>query len=209
VTYALTPVPSPDIGRGDGSEGESEQSMKATEILMDEHRVIERVLTALEKAAGRVESGLMRPGFFVDAAEFIKGFADGCHHKKEEGVLFVALVAHGVPDRDGPVGVMLAEHEQGRAFTRAMHAAAQKWDAGDPLARSEVARNALGYVALLRQHIFKENNVLFPMADRVIPLAEQDQVTEDFERVEHEETGEGVHEKYLALAEKLEKEAYV
>ncbi len=54
---------------------------------MDEHRVIERVLTALEKAAGRLESGLMRPGFFVDAAEFIKGFADGCHHKKEEGVL--------------------------------------------------------------------------------------------------------------------------
>jgi hemerythrin-like domain-containing protein len=183
--------------------------MKATDILMDEHRVIERVLTALEKAAGRLESGQTRPGFFVDAAEFIKGFADGCHHKKEEGVLFVAMVAHGVPDRGGPVGVMLAEHEQGRVFTRAMHAAVQEWEAGDPLARSEVARNALGYIALLRQHIFKEDNVLFPMANRVIPPAEQDQVTEDFERVEHKETGEGVHEKYLALAEKLEKEAHV
>jgi len=183
--------------------------MKATEILMDEHRVIEHVLTALEKAAGRLESGLMCPGFFVDTAEFIKGFTDGCHHKKEEGVLFVAMVAHGVPDRGGPMGVMLAEHEQGRAFTRAMHAAAKKWETGDLSARSEVARNALGYVALLRQHIYKEDNVLFPMANRVIPSTEQDKVAEDFERVEHEETGEGVHEKYLALAEKLEKEAHV
>ena len=180
--------------------------MKATEILMDEHRVIERVLAALEEAAQRLEGGQMRAGFFTDAAGFIKGFADGCHHKKEEGVLFVAMTAHGVPQQGGPIGVMLAEHEQGRAFTRGMRAAAQKWEAGDPSARSEVARNALGYVALLRQHIFKENNVLFPMADSVIPLAEQNQVTEDFERVEHEETGEGVHEKYLALAEKLEKE---
>jgi hemerythrin-like domain-containing protein len=62
-------------------------------------------------------------------------------------------------------------------------------------------------VALLRQHIYKEDNILFPMADRVIPLEKQEKVAEDFERIEHEETGEGVHEKYLALAEVLEKES--
>jgi hemerythrin-like domain-containing protein len=59
----------------------------------------------------------------------------------------------------------------------------------------------------LRQHIDKENNVLFPMADQVIPPTEHERVTEGFEHVEHEETGEGVHEKYLALADKLEAEA--
>ena len=180
--------------------------MKATEILMDEHRVIERVLAALEEAAQRLEGGQMRAGFFTDAAGFIKGFADGCHHKKEEGVLFVAMTAHGVPQQGGPIGVMLAEHEQGRAFTRGMREAAQKLEAGDGSARGAVIVNARGYVTLLRQHIYKEDNVLFPMADRVIPPESQAKVTEDFERVEHEETGAGVHEKYLALAEKLEKE---
>ncbi len=181
--------------------------MKAADILMDEHRVIERVLTVLETAAQRLESAQpISPAFFMNAADFIKGFADGCHHKKEEGVLFVAMMAHGVPDRGGPIGVMLAEHEQGRAFTRAMLSAAQRLEAGDQSARGEVVSNALGYVTLLRQHIFKEDNILFPMADRVIPPAEQEKVSADFERVEHEETGAGVHEKYLALAEKLEKE---
>jgi hemerythrin-like domain-containing protein len=66
--------------------------------------------------------------------------------------------------------------------------------------------NARGYAALLRQHIQKEDQVLFPMAGRIIPADKQEQVVEDFEKVEHEETGAGVHEKYLALAEALEKE---
>jgi hemerythrin-like domain-containing protein len=149
----------------------------------------------------------VRPGFFLDAADFIKGFADGCHHKKEEGVLFEAMAAAGLPKQAGPIAVMLTEHEQGRAYTRGMREAAGRLAAGDASAREAVVRNALGYAALLRQHIQKENGILFPMADQVIPVAKQAQVADDFERVEHEETGEGVHEKYLALAEVLEREA--
>jgi hemerythrin-like domain-containing protein len=182
--------------------------MQATDILMEEHRVIERVLTSLETSARRLETGeAVRPGFFLDAADFVKGFADGCHHKKEEGVLFTALVDAGLPRQVGPVGVMLADHEQGRAYTRNMRAAAERLDAGDAAARADVVRNALGYVELLRQHIGKEDHVLFPMAAEMLPPAEQTTLIERFETIEHEETGEGVHEKYLALAEALEKEA--
>ncbi len=180
--------------------------MEATQILMDEHRVIERVLTALEKAAGSAaENKPIQPGYFLEAADFIKGFADGCHHAKEEKVLFEAMVSSGIPREGGPVGVMLAEHEQGRTFVRAMRAGAEKWQAGDDTGRSEVVVAANGYVELLRAHIYKEDNVLFPLAERVIAPEAQQRVSEDFERIEHEETGEGVHEKYLALAEKLEK----
>ncbi|OQA41761.1 MAG: iron-sulfur cluster repair di-iron protein [Chloroflexi bacterium ADurb.Bin325] len=182
--------------------------MKATEVLMEEHRVIERVLASLEKAAGDLNEGReVRPGFFIETTDFIKGFADGCHHVKEENVLFEAIVQAGLPREAGPVGVMLSEHEQGRAYTRGMREAAQRLADGDFLARGDVVRNALGYVGLLRQHIQKEDGILFPMADQVIPAAQQDAVWDGFERVEHEETGEGVHEKYLALAEKLEREA--
>ena len=68
-------------------------------------------------------------------------------------------------------------------------------------------RNALGYVGLLRQHIGKEDGVLFPLADQMIPPERQDSLTDRFETIEHEETGEGVHEKYLALADALGREA--
>jgi hemerythrin-like domain-containing protein len=181
--------------------------MKATEILMSEHRVIERVITSLETAAAALSSGAnIRPEFFLQAADFVRGFADGCHHKKEEGVLFKALAANGLPEDQGPVGMMLLEHEQGRGFIRGLRAAAQDLANGNQAARAEVVKNALGYGSLLRQHIQKEDKVLFPMADQVIPLDEHDAVIDGFEHVEHEETGAGVHEKYLALAEALEKE---
>ena len=181
--------------------------MKATQILMEEHRVIERVITSLEEATRRMEQGdSVRPDFFVEASQFIKGFADGCHHKKEEGVLFKAMIASGMPSEGGPVSMMLVEHEQGRAYTRGMREAAQAWQAGDQSARERVIWNARGYATLLREHIAKEDGVLFPIANQIISLPEQDKVADGFEHVEHEETGEGVHEKYLALANRLELE---
>ena len=181
--------------------------MKATEILMSEHRVIERVVASMEQAAHRLEAGEeIRPGFFLDAAEFVKGFADGCHHMKEEQVLFKTMVENGMSTQEGPVAAMLFEHEQGRAYIRQLREATLRLQAGDKSAAGEVVRNARGYAALLLQHIMKEDHVLFPMADRVIPQDQHEGVFEGFERVEHEETGEGVHEKYLALAGALEKE---
>jgi hemerythrin-like domain-containing protein len=181
--------------------------MQATDILMQEHRVIEGVLDTLQTATQMMDSNtLVRPGFFIEAADFIRGFADGCHHHKEEGVLFKMMVSNGMAEDSGPVGMMLSEHEMGRKFTRAMRSAAENWDHGDESARQEVLENARGYVALLRQHILKEDKILFPMADQVIPEVEHQAVFDGFEKVEHEETGEGIHEKYLALAGKLSEE---
>jgi hemerythrin-like domain-containing protein len=178
--------------------------MKATEILMEEHTVIIRVLDALEKAGNAPD---VQPGFYIQVSDFIRGFADGCHHRKEENVLFKAMSQSGVPVEGGPIGMMLAEHQLGREYTQAMRSGAQKWESGDPAGRREAAEAAYRYSALLRQHILKENHVLFPMADRFIPSDAQGQVAEDFERMEHEETGEGIHEKYLALVNTLEAQA--
>lgn len=182
--------------------------MTPTEILMHEHRVIEHVLGALEIAAGRAAADQpVRPGFFIDAAEFISHFADGCHHHKEEGMLFETMASTGFPKDVGPIAVMLAEHEMGRQYTRGMRSAAQRWADGDGSAREDVIAQARGYAALLRQHIMKEDNILFPMADRMIPAAQQQALLAAFDRFEAEETGAGVHEQYHALAEQLEQEA--
>lgn len=181
--------------------------MEATDILKEEHRVIERVLNSLEKAAGFLQSGKpVDPGVFIKAADFIKGFADGCHHRKEEGVLFPAMQSAGIPAEHGPIGVMLAEHEHARKLTAAMRAAAGRLAGGDEAAAGDVARRALEYVTLLRGHIAKEDNVLFPMADQVIDGPARKEVSEAFHHVEDEETGEGVHQHYLTLAETIERE---
>jgi len=178
--------------------------VKATDILMNEHRIIERVLDALEVAARRVESGLpVPPEYFLEAADFIAGFADGCHHRKEEGVLFLELAASGMAIDQGPIAVMLNEHDQGRTFTRAIREAAHTMAEGDPSAGRALVANVLGYVALLHDHIIKEDEVLFPLADHLIPPDRHDQVLAAFARVEHLEAGPEAHQKYLDLADRL------
>jgi len=177
--------------------------MQATDILMEEHRVIEKVLDSLETAANRLSAGQTIPmDFFLKAADFIKNFADGCHHKKEEGILFVALEANGMPRDMGPVGMMLDEHEEGRRLTRAMREGAERVQAGDATAMSQIIQNALAYVTLLRQHIQKEDHILFPMADNVIPVGQHQQIMAEFNRIENEDD---VHEKYLRIADQLVK----
>jgi hemerythrin-like domain-containing protein len=179
--------------------------MKATQVLSEEHRVIERVLSALETGAWLLsQDEKFSADFFIQATDFIKGFADGCHHRKEEGVLFKSMIKHGMPTEGSPVAAMLHEHEKGREYTRALRVAAEQMKHGSQTARAEVVNNAKYYAALLRQHIGKEDYILFPMAERIIPQEQYDAVWEQFEQVEHTESGEGVHEKYLALAEALE-----
>jgi hemerythrin-like domain-containing protein len=182
--------------------------MEATDILMEEHRIIERVLSALENQVQRMKTGSpVRTDFFLDAAAFIRKFVDGCHHRKEEESLFTAIVEGGLSNQTGPIAIILAEHEQGRVFTRALEKAARAVAGGQSAARDDMILNAQAFVALMRQHIRRENDFLFPLAARMIPPDQQAKLSAEFERIEHEEIGAGVHEKYHALAEALEKEA--
>ncbi len=179
--------------------------MQATDTLSSDHRLIERVLAALDRAAERLERGeAVAPQFFLDAARFIQGFADGCHHGKEEGVLFPTMAANGLPTEGGPIAVMLHEHERGRAYTAGLREAAEQLAAGDASASAAVAANARAYASLLRQHIYKEDNILFPMASRVIPSDQHDDVMRRFEVVEREQAGTGNRAAWVKVAEGLE-----
>jgi hemerythrin-like domain-containing protein len=101
---------------------------------------------------------------------------------------------------------MLSEHEAGRAYIRGIADGASKLGT-DPAAADRIAQNAQGYIDLLRAHIGKENNVLFPMADRALTSEDQVYLTKEFERFEAEETGAGVHEGMLTLLRDLKEGA--
>ena len=83
--------------------------MHPTDILSQEHRAIESMLDALETQIRQAKSGGPFPRLFCDdALDFFRNFADGCHHAKEENLLFPRMRERGVPQYGGPIGVMLA-----------------------------------------------------------------------------------------------------
>lgn len=178
--------------------------MDAIEMLMAEHRVIERVLDALvlfsEDVNRRQATEKEELSRF---ATFIREFADRCHHGKEEDVLFAAMVEHGFPREGGPVAVMLGEHERGRALVARLRARAEQPGPWGPQERQEIADVARGYAELLHGHIHKEDAVLYPMAEQHLSPDVLREVGDACERFEAERTGPGEHEKLHALADDL------
>ncbi|MCU0962399.1 MAG: hemerythrin domain-containing protein [Pirellulaceae bacterium] len=178
--------------------------MKPTDVLKSEHRVIEQVLDCLAaivrrgEATGRLDGTMTR-----EALEFFRHFADHCHHGKEEAHLFPALEARGFSREQGPTGVMLDEHETGRAHVRAMESQVDGAASGDAAALADFVRQAQGFIGLLRQHIDKEDHCLFAMADQAFSAAEQQELLEAFHAVEQQHAAADTHARYLALADRL------
>lgn len=177
---------------------------RAVEALMNEHRVIEQVLGSLEtfvqnvKKEAAVERDTVRT-----YADFFKNFADRCHHGKEEDRLFVKMRDFGFPSEFGPVAVMVAEHEEGRGHVGALASIGAGTGPLSPSERDDLCEHAEAYIQMLRAHIQKEDNILYPMALQAIPPAEMDKLAESYDAFESSVMGAGEHEKFHALAEDL------
>lgn len=180
--------------------------MKATQQLKDEHEGIKLMLRIMENISVSIEKGGdLNIEQYEKILEFIKGFADKCHHGKEEDILFPELVRHGIANEGGPVGVMLHEHMLGRNHIKELSGAFEEFKNGNKKAVNDIIRSSMNYVHLLRNHIEKENNMLFMMADKVLNEAEQSEIAEAFERLEVEKIGIGKHEEYHKLLKELKK----
>lgn len=172
--------------------------MRATEILRNEHRVIEQVLSSMERMTQEfLRAGAIERGPAEAALDFIRTFADRGHHAKEEDRLFPALEANGFPRGGGPTGVMLAEHEQGRALVRAMAGAVEERKL------TEFAKAFLEFNRHLRAHIQKEDHCLFPMADSALSEAAHVALVQDFARDEADRLGAGERARCLGIADAL------
>lgn len=178
---------------------------RPTELLKQDHRVIERMLKVLTVAADKLEKGQeIDPSVFERSLEFIRQFADRVHHGKEEDILFNAIEAAGIPRHGGPVGVMLEEHDEGRKAVQKLAKGLEKHKAGDKPAAAEIVRGARDYAYVLRNHIPKEDDILYPMADEVLNSTVHAQMLEQFESVEGERMGDK-RTYYLNMVDDLEK----
>jgi len=98
---------------------------------------------------------------------------------------------------------MLVEHEQRRDFVGSMAEALHTIEMGMTVVMRSLPK-AHPYVKLLLDHIFKEDNILYPMGRGALSREDIEMLFERFEEVEVERLGPGVHERYLKLAGELE-----
>jgi hemerythrin-like domain-containing protein len=179
--------------------------MNAMQQLRSEHEGIKVMLKILEQVCKLLEAGgSLNKEHFDGILDFLKVFVDKCHHGKEEDLLFPVMITAGVP-KDGHIAMMLEDHATGRKYVEAMSDAYAAHLGGNNDSHETVRQNALAYISLLREHIEKENNILFVMAESFLSEITQDELVGRFEKIEEERIGVGRHEEFHSLLDKLSK----
>ncbi len=178
--------------------------MKATQQLKAEHKGIILMLGILDEICGRIESGKAVNFQHVEGIlEFLRVFVDQCHHGKEEEILFPALESVGIPKDGGPIGQMFSEHEQGRHLVGEMTRNLPTDTTKEWASARSFCETSRKYIELLTQHIQKENQVLFEMADTKLSEVQQEKLFDEFENLEEEKIGLGRHEEFHKLLDDL------
>ena len=155
----------------------------ATKNLEDDHLFILRLIDVMKTMTTHPLPDIAH---LEEAVDLIKNYADGLHHAKEENLLFPLMAERGYSLNQGPVAVMLHEHTAGREYVKGISENIQLLKEGDLSAVNMIYANIHGYSELLQNHIYKENNMLFRMADNALSDSDQLEMFQLFDELENQ-----------------------
>lgn len=168
---------------------------------MNEHQLILKYLDLMEKYVEFSQANddkdllLEKAQGFIS---FIQKFTDTYHHAKEENVLFKYLQAPGILSHCNPLPVMRSEHEQVRMYALNMKDALENNDL------KALCDNAYAYSQTLRQHIFNENNVLYPMAENRLADDHKISIENEYKQIEEKLNKQALWNEYEEKYTELE-----
>ncbi len=177
----------------------------STASLRRDHDLIDKVIKSMETTVQLLESGKKIPESILNPViDFSKNFTDVCHHSKEEKSLFPALEKAGMPTHMGPIAKMLMEHEVTRKIGNKMEESTNNYFKTDDA--TQLISDMKEYVEHVTEHLWKENNRLFMMAEaRLQNVSQQvDDELNQIEKIKLEETGK-TREQYEQIAEEFSK----
>lgn len=173
-----------------------------TEILKDEHRILERMLRVFERHLQSLEKGGGPPSeVFKNMLHFFRTYAHGCHQRKEETLLFPKLVERGFAWDVGPIGAMLADHDLSYNELGGCAEGIRLYTVGDRRGREVLLRHGRRFITVLRDHIRTEEAVLFVMADSHFTERDQEELTAAFSAIQDDLTSCQASRGLIAMVE--------
>ncbi len=154
-------------------------------ILFEEHRMLQQIvqklvmLTEKVRAAESLEAAKEALGQLKHIAqEFLDAEK---HYLREENVLFPVLEKHGITE---PPAIMWMEHNQLREKKKQLRSLLENAvNMGFQDFKRQLGELANAINSALNSHIFKENNILFPAAQRVVTEKEWIEMRADFDEI--------------------------
>lgn len=157
----------------------------AITALVREHGTIQQVLASMSKAADRLDRGKkVEANVLKQFLDFFRIFVERAHNAKEELILFTALEKKGVPSSGCPLDLPRNEHMQGQALIADLADSISSYLVGESGGNGAVARSLRRLAAFYALHIWNEDHLLFPIANKFLSPDDQDVICEQFARVD-------------------------
>lgn len=171
--------------------------------LKHDHHVIQEVVAGMNAVADLLDSGKqVDPSILNDLVQFLAVFADHCHHAKEEQYLFPLLDTRADATTKRELQLLEQEHRSATHLVRELAKASAAYIENPLVMRSRVVALLRRLVELYPAHIWKEDYLLFPMAQQTLSAVEREDMADRFEDVERE-VGQDVHTAFEMLAKQL------
>lgn len=138
--------------------------MQVTDILVAEHEII---INRINQLKVDLEIPLVEKIEKIKKhIEFIRVYADEYHHAKEEAIYFEWMKSKNPYLEQGPLRCMLSEHQEGRDYVNLAMESINKYQLKkDSEELVQMKNNLMNFCHLLENHIQKENEVLYVMAE--------------------------------------------
>lgn len=171
--------------------------------LMIEHRLIERMIEAMGEELLLIEKEKkVDPEFIEMAVDFIRTYADRCHHGKEEDILFRDLGIKKLADEQRRMmEELVEEHRFGRKVTARLVEANTRYVRGSQEALSAITDCIRSLIEFYPKHIEKEDKHFFIPCMEYFSKAEQEAMLKE----EWEFDKSLIHEKYKNVVIAVEK----
>ena len=174
------------------------------DFLIAEHEMIERAMETLKSNLENIDTGGYDLLQLKRSLDFLLEFGDKIHNSKEEGFLFPLMYERGVPKEGGPIGVMLMEHDDERRLLQHMLAQVDTLPSAEPETVAKFRREGLEYLKIRAEHIWKENDILYPMARNVMQDGDPENLLAEFNKVNQEAYGDDAAEKFAQMLKEVE-----
>jgi hemerythrin-like domain-containing protein len=187
-------------GREKGKEG---SKMMPIGPLMIEHRLIERMIDVMKEEFLLIEREKKADPEFIEAAvDFIRTYADRCHHGKEEDILFRDLGVKKLTDKQKrTMEELVEEHKWGRRVTTRLVEANTRYVQGNKEALSAIMDCIKALIEFYPKHIEKEDKHFFiPCMDYFTEAEKEAMLKEEWEFDKSL-----IHEKYRNMVMAAEK----
>lgn len=149
-------------------------------ILMEEHKILLRFSGDLRETAQNLrpddEEGMDRINHIVEHLRDSES-----HYLREENVLFPYLERHGITQ---PPAIMWMEHDRIREIKKNIYRLVDgRGEMGFQDFKAQLREGSLELAEMLSNHFYKENNILFPTALRVMEEKEWPEIRRQFDEI--------------------------